>query len=346
MEYRFLGKSGLHVSILSFGTMTIGGGEVFKYMGAAQADEARRMIDICLEAGINLIDTANMYSQGLSEKVLGEAIDPARRSRLIIATKAFFRMGTGIHDVGLSRKHLIKACEDSLKRLGTDYIDLYQVHNSDLLTPLEETLSALDQLVRDGKVRYVGCSNFSAWQLMKSLAISDKRGYAPFISQQCYYSLLARDLENELIPLGLDQQVGTLVWSPLAFGLLSGKYRRGEPKPENTRLEHVEAPGIIDWEFLYNIVEVLREIAQGRNKTVPQVALNWLLRRPTVTSVIFGARTEAQLRDNLGAVGWSLTEDEVRRLEAASQMPEPYPYWHQHKYAAERNPYVARAYCP
>ncbi len=346
MEYRFLGKSGLQVSVLSFGTMTFGGGEVFKYMGTAQTAEARKMVDICLEAGINLFDTADMYSQGLAEKVLGEAIGKERRSQVIIATKAFFRMGPGIHDIGSSRLHLIKACDDSLKRLGTDYIDLYQIHESDILTPFEETLSALDQLVRDGKVRYIGCSNYSGWHLMKALSIAEKRGYQPFISHQANYSLLARELENELIPLGLDQNVGTIVWSPLAFGLLSGKYRRGQPQPDNTRLAHLEAPGYFEWERLYNIVDVLDAIGKERGKTVAQVALNWLLRRPTIASAIFGARNEAQLRDNLGAVGWSLTEGEVRRLEKASETPEPYPYWHQHKYGAERNPYVARAYCP
>lgn len=346
MEYRFLGKSGLQVSVLSYGTMTFGGGETFKFMGTAQVDEARKLIDICLEAGVNLFDTANMYSRGLSEKVLGEAIGPKRRGQVIIATKAFFRMGDGLHDIGSSRQHLIKSCEDSLKRLGTDYIDLYQIHESDTLTPFEETLSALDRLVQDGKVRYIGCSNYSGWHLMKCLAIADKRGFEPFVSHQVNYSLLARELENELIPLGIDQNVGTLVWSPLAFGLLSGKYRRGKPKPEKTRLDHLEPPGHFEWEQLYNIVDVLDEIGKARQKTVAQVALNWLLRRPTVCSVIFGARTEAQLRDNLGACGWSLTEDEVRRLEKVSETPEPYPYWHQHFYGAERNPYIARSYRP
>jgi len=346
MEYRFLGKSGLQVSAISLGTMTFGGGEVFKYMGTAQTAEARKMVDICLEAGINLFDTADMYSQGLAEQVLGEAIGQNRRSQVIIATKAFFRSGQGIHDIGSSRLHLIKACEASLKRLGTDYIDLYQVHNSDLYTPLEETLSALDQLIRDGKVRYVGCSNYAGWQLMKALAIADKRGYQPFISQQTYYSLIGRDLENELIPVAVDQHVGTLIWSPLAFGLLSGKYRRGQPMPDNTRLANLEAPGQVNWELLYNIVDELDTIAKERKKTVAQVALNWLLRRPTISSVIFGARTEAQLKDNLGAVGWSLSEEEVRRLEKVSSTPEPYPYWHHHRYAAERNPLIAQAYRP
>lgn len=346
MEYRFLGKSGLQVSVLSFGTMTFGGGEFFKFVGSMQVAEARKMIDICIEAGINLFDTANMYSQGLSEKVLGEAIGKNRRSDVIIATKAFFRMGPGIHNVGASRLHLIQACEDSLKRLGTDYIDLYQIHESDAYVPFEETMSALDRLIQDGKVRYIGCSNYSGWHLMKSLAIAEKYRYQPFISHQVNYSLLARELENELIPLGLDQNVGTLVWSPLAFGLLSGKYRRGQPKPAETRLNHMDAPGTIDWELLYKIVDELDSIAKERKKTVAQVALNWLLRRPTIASVIFGARNETQLRDNLGAAGWALTREEVERLEKVSALPEAYPYWHQHMYGAERNPYTARAYQP
>lgn len=344
MEYRFLGRSGLQVPVLSFGTMTFGGDDFFKNIGTTQVDEARRLVDICLEAGANLFDTADMYSQGLSEKILGEAIGKGRRDKALIATKAFFRMGPGIHDIGLSRLHLIKACEDSLRRLGTDYIDLYQVHLSDTLTPIEETLSTLDQLIREGKVRYIGCSNFSGWHLMKALAVSEKYGYQPFISQQVYYSLLSRELENELIPLAMDQNIGSLIWSPLAFGLLSGKYKRGQPQPPDTRLSHVDAPGHIDWERLYNIVAILEDIARTRSKTVPQVALNWLLRRPTVSTVIIGARNEAQLRENLGAAGWSLTEEEVRRLEAAGEVPENYPYWHQHKYGAERNPLLARTY--
>jgi aryl-alcohol dehydrogenase-like predicted oxidoreductase len=346
MEYRFLGRSGLQVSALSFGTMTFGGGEYFKHMGNAQVDEARRLVDICLEAGINLFDTADVYSRGRSEEVLGAAIGQDRRDKVLIATKAFGRMGSGQHDVGNSRQHLINACEDSLRRLGTDYIDLYQVHGFDSLTPVEETLSALDQLVRQGKVRYFGCSNFSGWHLMKTLALAERRGFEPFVSQQVYYSLLARELEYELIPLGLDQQVGILVWSPLSFGLLSGKYRRHNPKPDDTRLAQLDPPGTVDWECLYRIVDVLDEIAGVRGKSIPQVALNWLLRRPGVTSLILGARNETQLRDNLGATGWSLTEEEVRRLEAASDVPEIYPYWHQHKWGLERNPPVARSYQP
>ena len=346
MEYRFLGRSGLQVSALSFGTMTFGGGEYFKHMGNAQVDDARRLIDICLEAGVNLFDTADVYSQGRSEEVLGAAIGHERREKVLIATKAFARMGPGLHDVGTSRQHLIMACENSLRRLGTDTIDLYQVHGFDSLTPVEETLSALDQLVRQGKVRYVGCSNFSGWHLMKSLAIAERQSLERFASQQVYYTLLARELEYELIPLGLDQQIGILVWSPLSFGLLSGKYRRNTPKPDDTRLAQLEPPGPVDWERLYHIVDVLGEIAGQRGKSIAQVALNWLLRRPGISSLILGARNESQLRDNLGAVGWSLTEEEVRRLEAASDVPEIYPYWHQHKWGLERNPRLARNYHP
>ncbi len=342
MEYRFLGKSGLQVSALSFGTMTFGGHDFFKYMGETQVDEARKLIDICLEAGVNLFDTADIYSQGLAEKILGQAIGKDRRDKVLIATKAFGRMGPGIHETGLSRLHLIKACEESLRRLGTDYIDLYQVHLFDALTPLEETLSALDQLIHDGKVRYIGSSNFSAWQSMKAQAIADHYLYQPFISQQMYYSLLVRDLENEAIPFGIDQNVGTLVWSPLSFGLLSGKYRRGQPQPSDTRLANIEALGPIDWEKLYRIVGVLEDIASARSKTIPQVALNWLLHKPSISSLIIGARNQEQLLDNLGAIGWNLTEGEIRRLDEVSAKSEPYPIWQQHKFGAERNPDLSK----
>lgn len=345
MEYSFLGKSGLQVSRLCFGTMTFGGTHGFETLGKATEDEAKRQVDICLESGVNIFDTADMYSRGLSEEFLGKAIGPKRREKAIIATKVFFRMGDELHDIGLSRKHIINACEDSLRRLGTDYIDLYQLHNFDSFTPLEETLSALNTLVEQGKVRYIGCSNFAGWQLMKAVGISERKGYQPLISQQVNYSLVARELEWELIPLSLDQKIGILVWSPLAFGLLSGKYRRDQPKPDNTRLAFWEAPGTINWEQLYDIIDVLEEIAALRKKTIPQVALNWLLRRPGISSIIIGARNEQQLRDNLGAVGWSLSEEETRRLEKVSEVPEIYPYWHQHKYAGDRNPLDQRAYC-
>jgi aryl-alcohol dehydrogenase-like predicted oxidoreductase len=346
MDYRLLGRSGLQVSTLSFGTMTVGGQGHFKAMGNAQAEETRRIVDLCLEAGVNLFDTADMYSAGRSEEVLGAAIGKERRDKVLIATKGFMRLGPGVNDVGNSRAYLIRACENSLRRLGTDYLDLYQVHNFDALTPLSETLDVLNQLVEQGKVRYAGCSNFCGWHLMKSLAEADSRGYRRFVSQQVYYSLIARDLEYELIPLALDQQIGILIWSPLSAGLLSGKYRRGVPKPDQTRLAQLDPPGTVNWDLLYRVIDVLDEVAKECGKSIPQVALNWLLRRPAVTSVIIGARDEAQLLDNLGAVGWSLTEDQVRRLEAAGDVPEIYPNWHQHKWGAERNPQVARTYRP
>lgn len=344
MEYECLGKSGLQVSRITFGTMTFGGGEWFSHAGNAQLEEATRLVDVCIDAGVNTFDTADGYSTGKSEEILGKAIGKKRRDDVVIATKVFYPMGKGIHDLGLSRRHIIKACDESLRRLGTDYIDLYQLHEQDSFTPLEETLSALETLIQQGKVRYVGCSNFSAWQLMKALAISDKRGYQPFISQQVYYSLLARELENELVPLSLDQNVGMLIWSPLAFGLLSGKYRRGKPQPAGTRLANWDTPGSVDFEKVYDIVDLLEVIAKERNKTIPQVALNWLLRRPSVTSIIIGARNEEQLKDNLGAVGWALTEEEVKRLDEASKMVSPYPYWHQLLWSEGRNKNVAVAY--
>ena len=345
MEYQFLGKSGLQISRLCFGTMTFGGSHGFETLGQVCEEEARRQVDICFEAGVNIFDTADMYSRGLSEEILGKAIGSKRRKNAIIATKTFFRMGDDIHDIGSSRKHIINACEESLRRLNTDYIDLYQLHNFDALTPLEETLNSLNMLVQQGKVRYIGCSNFSGWHLMKALGISERKGYESLISQQVHYALTVRELELELIPLSLDQKIGVLVWSPLAFGLLSGKYRRDKPKPDNTRLASLEAPGNIDWQKLYEIVDVLDEIAKVRGKTIPQVALNWLLRRPSVSSIIIGARNEQQLRDNLGAVGWSLSEEETRRLEQVSEVPEIYPYWHQHKFAGDRNPLDQHAYC-
>ncbi len=344
MEYEFLGKSGLEISRITFGTMTFGGGEWYNHSGNQQVDEAKQLVDICIDAGVNCFDTADGYSTGKSEEVLGKAIGQNRRDSVIIATKVFYPMGKERHDFGLSRRHIITACEASLKRLGTDYIDLYQMHEQDNKTPLEESLAALETLVAQGKVRYVGCSNFSGWHLMKALAIQDKRGFQPIISQQVYYSLLARELENELVPLSLDQDVGMLIWSPLSFGLLSGKYRRGQPKPENTRLNHWDTPGTVDYEKVYDIVDVLEVIAKERNKTIPQVALNWLLRRPSVTSIIIGARNEAQLKDNLGAVGWALSEDEVARLDKVSQRALPYPYWHQLLWSEGRNEDVALSY--
>lgn len=344
MEYEFLGNSGLEVSRLTFGTMTFGGGEWFKNTGNSSQDEADRLIDICMEAGVNTFDTANGYSNGLSEEIVGKSLARKKRSDVIIATKAFYAMGEGKHDRGLSRMHLIKACNDSLRRLKTDYIDLYQLHEIDSHTPLEETLSALETLLQQGKIRYVGCSNFSGWHLMKALSIADKRGYSPIISQQIYYSLLAREAENELVPLSLDQKVGMLIWSPLSFGLLSGKYKRNEPMPENTRLSHMQMPGGWTYDKLYDIVDVLADIAGARGKTIPQVALNWLLRRPTVTSVVIGARNESQLKDNLGACGWVLTHEEVKRLDEVSKPSDVYPYWHQLQWSDDRNPNQATQY--
>jgi len=340
MEYRFLGKSGLQVSALSFGTMTFGGTEMFQHIGNTQIEDARRLVDICFEAGINLFDTANMYSLGASEKILGEAIGKERRHKALIATKVFFRMGPEIHDIGLSRRHIIQACEESLKRLNTDYIDLYQAHNFDALTPLEETMEAFDQLIRDGKVRYIGNSNFTAWQSTKANCIAERKGYQRLVSQQVYYSLLARDLEMELIPCAVDQQMGSLIWSPLSFGLLSGKYKRGTPPPEESRLAQLGSFLPADMEKLYQIQEVLEKIAAQRSKTVPQVALNWVLQRPTVSSIIIGARNEKQLRENIGAIGWNVTQEEMKQLDEASRMPDTYPTWHQRRFALERNPHL------
>lgn len=340
MEYRFLGRSGLRVSVLSFGTMTFGGSSGFEHAGKVQTKEARQLVDICIDAGVNLFDTADVYSNGASEQILGAAIGKERRNKVLISTKAFFRVGDGPNDVGSSRQHIIKACEDSLRRLNTDYIDLYHMHNFDSQVPLEETLQALDSLIQQGKVRYIACSNYSGWHLMKALAISEQKNYQRFIGQQCNYSLLARELENELIPLGLDQGVGVLVWSPLAFGLLSGKYQRDKSKPDDTRLNGLEPPGTINWEQFYNIVDVLIQIATKRNVSVSEVALNWLLQRPGISTVIVGARNEKQLRENLKTVNWQLTKSEMEALSSVSKIPEIYPYWHQHKYAAERNPQI------
>lgn len=337
MEYRMLGTSGLEVSALSFGTMTLGGEGRFAAMGNVQVDEARHLIEICIEEGVNLFDTADIYSFGKSEEVLGKALG-TRRKDIVLGTKAFVRLEPGTNNSGLSRRHIIEACEASLRRLGTDYIDLYQAHNFDSLTPLEETLSAFDHLVRSGKVRYIGCSNYSGWHLMKSLAISDRLGISRYISQQINYSLIARDAEHELVPAGVDQKVGIMAWSPLQFGLLSGKFQRGGGKPPESRLNSLDAPGTIDQERLYNIVAALKEMAEKRGVSIPQVALNWVTRKPGVDTVIIGARNEQQLRDNLAAAKWTLTDAEVTRLDEVSALPIPYPYWHQQKFAGERNP--------
>lgn len=328
MEYRRLGHSGLKVPALSFGAGTFGGtGPLFGAWGNTDAQEARRLIDICLEAGLNLFDTADVYSNGASEQVLGEAIK-GRRDKLLISTKTTLPMGDGPNDAGSSRSRLIKATEDALRRLGTDYIDLLQLHAFDAGTPVEEVLSTLDALVPAGKLRHVGVSNFSGWQLMKSLAAADRHGWPRYVAHQVYYSLVGRDYEWELMPLGLDQGVGSLVWSPLGWGRLTGKIRRGQPLPAGSRLhETAEFGPPVEDEQLYGIVDVLDAIAQETGKSVPQVAINWLLQRPTVSSIIIGARNEQQLRDNLGAVGWNLTSEQVARLDAASVRTAPYPYF-------------------
>lgn len=340
MEYRILGRSGLKVPVLSLGTGTFGGGgEFFKAWGQTDVAEATRLVDICLEAGLTMFDSADTYSGGAAEEILGQAIK-GRRDQVLISTKGTFRTGSGPNDVGSSRFHLIQTVEASLRRLGTDYIDLYQLHGFDALTPVEETLSALDDLVRAGKIRYIGCSNFSGWHLMKSLAVSERYGWARYVAHQAYYSLIGRDYEWELMPLGVDQGVACAVWSPLGWGRLTGKIRRGAPLPETTRLRSqrvVDAGPPIDDEYLFRVVDALDEVAQETEKTVPQVALNWLLGRPTVATLIIGARNEEQLRQNLGAVGWSLTAEQSARLDAASAVTPPYPYWHQTGF--DRNPH-------
>jgi aryl-alcohol dehydrogenase-like predicted oxidoreductase len=338
METRKLGASGLQVAVLTLGTATFGGAPQFKSWGTTGGKEATHLIDICLEAGLNMFDSADMYSQGLAEEVLGVAIK-GRRDKVLISTKATFRMGPGPNDVGSSRHHLLKACDASLRRLGTDYIDLYQLHGFDAQTPVEETVRALDDLVRAGKVRYVGCSNFSGWHLMKSLAISERYGLARHVAHQAFYSLIGREYEWELMPLALDQQVGAVVWSPLGMGRLGGKVRRGQPLPAVSRLNDPASPNYLppaEPEFIYRIVDVLDEIAQETGKTVPQIAINWVLQRPTVSTVIIGARDETQLRDNIAAAGWKLTPEQIKRLDAVSAKQRVYPYWHQAGF--ERNP--------
>jgi aryl-alcohol dehydrogenase-like predicted oxidoreductase len=336
MEYRQLGRSGLRVSVLSLGTMTFGGEGPFAKVGSTDVAGARRQVDVCLDAGVNLVDTADVYSGGLSEEIVGKALE-GRRERVVLATKARMPMGDGPNDAGLSRHHIVAACEASLRRLGTDHIDLYQVHEWDGQTPLEETLDALDSLVRAGKVRYVGCSNYCGWQLMKALAVSDLRGLQRFVSQQIYYSLQARDAEYELVPLALDQGVGILVWSPLAGGLLSGKYRRGQQGPEGSRhLTDWNEPPVRDEEQLYDVVDALVEIGEAHGVSAAQVALAWLLGRPGVASVVVGARTDEQLADNLRAAELELAPDERARLDRLSAPPLLYPWWHQLKTSADR----------
>jgi len=338
VESRQLGGSGLKVPVLGFGTATFGGGnEFFRAWGSSDVTEARRLIDMCLEAGVTLLDTADVYSTGLSEEILGKAIAD-RRDKIILSTKATFRMNEGPNDVGSSRYHLLRACEASLRRLNTDYIDIYTMHGFDATTPVEETLRTLDTLVQSGKVRYIACSNFSGWHLMKSLAISDRYGWTRYVAHQAYYSLVGREFEWELMPLALDQKVGTIVWSPLAQGRLTGKMRRGQAVPTGTRLYQTggQEPPVAD-EPVYRAVDALDEVAQETGKTIAQIALNWLLQRPTVSTVIIGARKEDQLRENLGAVGWNLTPEQVAKLDAATEIPPLYPYWHQRGFI-ERNP--------
>lgn len=331
MDYRRLGSSGLKVPALSFGAGTFGGkGPLFSAWGNSDDAEARRLVDICIEAGVNLFDTADVYSDGTSEEVLGAAIK-GRRNDVLISTKMSLPMGDGPNDAGSSRSRLIKGVEDALRRLGTDYIDLMQLHAFDAGTPVEEVLSTLDTLVRAGKLRYVGVSNFAGWQLMKSLAAAEKHGYPRYVAHQVYYSLVGRDYEWELMPLGLDQGVGALVWSPLGWGRLTGKIRRGQPWPEGSRLHDTASFGPpVDDDKLYDIVDVLDALAGETGKTIPQIAINWLLQRPTVSSVIIGARNEEQLRQNLGAVGWSLTAEQIARLDKASQKTAAYPYFPYH----------------
>ncbi|HXO77596.1 MAG TPA: aldo/keto reductase, partial [Puia sp.] len=335
MEYRTLGASGLKVPVLSFGTATFGGGNAFfKAWGNTEGDEATRMVNLCLDAGANLFDTANVYSRGMSEEILGNALK-GLRNRVLISTKATFPMSDRPNDYSSSRYNLIRACEDSLERLQTDHIDIYHMHGFDGVTPVEETLRALDDLITSGKIRYIACSNFSGWHLMKSLSVSERYGWARYVGHQVYYSLLTREFEWELMPLGLDQNVGTLVWSPLAMGRLSGKFRRGNPMPAESRLSQggSHGPAVPD-ELLFAVVDELDSIAEETGKTVAQVALNWLLQRPTVVNVVIGARNEQQLQENFGAVGWNLTVDQVKRLDAASAVEPVYPYWHQRQNTA------------
>jgi len=341
MEQRRFGNSGLSVSVLSFGTMTVGGRDRFGKMGNLGVADTARILDVCREAGVTTLDTADVYSFGGAEEILGEALVD-RRHDFVLATKAFVCLGTAPHDVGLSRKHLIDACEASLRRLRTDYIDLYICHQPDMLVAVDETMRALDDLVSQGKVRYVGCSNHAAWQVMKALAVSERAGVTRYVCQQVLYSLISRDVEHEIIPLGLDQSLGLMAWSPLHAGLLTGKFRR-DVRPPVSRLNELDAPGTIDFERVYRIVDVLTEISQTREVTPAQVALNWVLCKPGVDTVILGARDEAQLRDNLAAASWRLTPEEVVRLDDVSALPEPYPMWHQHKFGIERNPRLPAA---
>jgi aryl-alcohol dehydrogenase-like predicted oxidoreductase len=337
MEYRFLGASGFKVSALGFGAGTFGGkGPLFSAWGTTDVDEARRLIDICLEAGLNFFDTADVYSDGASESILAAAIE-GRRDQVVISTKVTLRAGPEVNAVGASKYHLIRAVDKALQRLGTDYIDLLQLHHFDAMTPVASVMSTLDDLVRAGKIRYIGASNFSGWQLMKSQAVAERHGYAPFIANQVYYSLVGRDYEWELMPLGLDQGIGAVVWSPLGWGRLTGRVRRDRPTPTRRLKETSQFAPPVDDERLHRVIDALDEVAAQTGKSIPQVALNWLLQRPTVSTVIIGARNEEQLRQNIDAVGWNLTAEQVAKLDAASETQLAYPYWHQRSFV-ERNP--------
>jgi aryl-alcohol dehydrogenase-like predicted oxidoreductase len=332
MEYRNLGASGLKVPVLSFGAGTFGGsGPLFSHWGSTDVEEARRLVDICLGAGVTLFDTADVYSSGASEEVLGQAIK-CRRGAVLISTKASLPTGDGPNDWGSSRSRLIRAVEASLTRLGTDHIDIFQLHGFDALTPVEEVVSTLDRLVQDGKLRYIGVSNFSGWQIMKALAAAERHGWTRYVANQVYYSLVGRDYEWDLMPLGKDQGLGALVWSPLGWGRLTGKISRSKPIPAESRLHETAdfGPPVAE-DLLYRVVDALEEVAVETGKTVPQVAINWLVGRPTVSSVIIGARNEEQLRQNLGAVGWSLTVEQIAKLDAASAVTAPYPHFPYHR---------------
>jgi aryl-alcohol dehydrogenase-like predicted oxidoreductase len=337
MEYRQLGRSGLRVSALALGTMTFGGKGNFGAVGATDVEGARRQIDMAIGAGVNLIDTADAYSQGTAEEIVGRAIQ-GKRDDLLLSTKVRMATGDGPNDAGLSRYHIINGVEASLRRLGTDHIDIYHVHEWDGQTPLDETLETLDTLVRSGKVRYLAASNYAGWQLMKALAVADAHDYQRFVAQQIYYSLESRDAEYELVPLAVDQGLGIMVWSPLAGGLLSGKFRRNAEQPENSRQlsEEWNEPPVRDQEKLYDTIEVLADVAQAHGASVAQVALAWLLGRPAVTSLVIGARTDEQLRGNLAAADLVLGTDERAALDKVSAPELIYPHWHQANTSADR----------
>ena len=341
MEFRQLGRSGLKVPELCFGAGTFGANnEFFKAWSETSQEEADRIVGICMDAGLNFFDTADVYSNGSSEEALGKALSHHKREDVLISTKTTFRFGEGPNNTGSSRYHMIQQLNGSLKRLGTDYIDVYHMHAFDALTPVDEVLYTLDDFVRQGKVRYIACSNFSGWHLMKALSVSERYGWAKYVGHQVYYSLIGRDYEWELMPLALDQGVGALVWSPLGWGRLTGKIRRGHPLPKDSRLQTqvvMDSGPKPDDEYVYRVVDVLDEVAKETGKTVPQIALNWLLGRPTVSTLVIGARNEEQLKANLAAVGWKLSPEHVKKLDAASEVPRAYPYWHQVQFT-ERNP--------